>query len=377
MSYNPTKEHPINGYTDRRTRIICNNDKLVEVWKKYTIDSHFTSTIDKHSGDSISFIPLNPTIEEIAFTWDKANNTYTYIPNSIKPYRDFVENIGQSYVDTLVGVYADLTLLPEGSTASKQADLIGKIMRDSIVYNADPNWMVERITPTINFKFNTTDITKKIPANVIAFEDPSKSDLVPEIAKGNRLDAIVSFIDRLHPNTSVELELDFLERLDKKVTLLEVQNKDLCNANSQDQEMAIRRRTNSELAKLDIQLAPIETKVRTFLRETNLETHSIDIHNTNGTISTILLANVLDDIGRVNKNIEDGKETDYNKNIVRPLLHYLLEEILLSDEGHILKALVKYYDPGINEEYLNAFVKQYIPTLDPNFTKHQSTRAKK
>lgn len=348
-------------YPDSRCRLICNNDKLVEAWKGYD-KSLF---VGQGSIDDA----VNGTITEMAFVWDEVNNTYTYTPGTIKPRAyTFLEAEGQNQVNFIVDFYERNTLLPEGSTASKKADLIGKIMRDSIVYNADPNWMVERITPTIGFKFK--DGEKKLPVNVIAFEDSSKSGLVPEIGKGYRLNEIISFVDRLHPNTSVELELDFLERLDKKVTLLEVQNKDLCNANSQDQEMAIRRRTNSELAKIDTQLAPIETKVRTFLRETNLETHSIDIHNTNGTISTILLANVLDDIGRVNKNIEDGKETDYNKNIVRPLLHYLLEEILLSDEGHILKALVKYYDPGINQAYLDAFVAQYIPTLDPNFTKH-------
>lgn len=346
---------------DGRCKVICDNEPendMVSWYNGLTLDEI------RHNG-SINGCASGYT--ELHFTIDRTDLTalhYNYVDGTLKP--DMFEHHGNLLLTRLISEYEKLSVLPAGKTPSKQASLIGELMVGYSTYNTNPQWLIDSTTPYIDWRFEAGK--QHLPENVEAYVNYQNGAGVPAVGKGSLIDNILTMIDRLHPNfdSSVVDEVVLENRRDLNL-LIDERNK-LLDASSDVQKISIQHSTTMKLMMGERTILEYYQELGRFCKEATKENHTYTLHYTTskGVAKTanLVLNNIIDDLARCNENIMNGHLVPFNANIFRNLLQYAFEEILLDDEGHILKALLIAYHPTLTTAQLNAFVDQYVPKLD-------------
>lgn len=308
---------------------------------------------------------------DLYYTYDSVANTHTMQ----KMVRTTYGGVVRTKVTNREGLFDDILrfwqddLLKQGSTVEKKQALYHNLIINYFnKFQSLFEYIQFELNKDVKFRWVTGSFKRTVD-DVEAFYDKPYAGLSPTVYSSHAfIQDITGFIDRFHPHESL-VEARAIDTLHfenyQLIQLLEKLNHAILHEGSLRDFALYSEKVIGLLKTREVSDKPALDHIHSYVTNSlraNLDDSVfkwVDNFGHEHTVN-IKISEVINILSKIVKNTQTGVDVTFNNEMLIPLMHHVLHDVLLANDKDLLNGLLTVFAPNLTAEQKTALLNKYV-----------------
>lgn len=306
----------------------------------------------------------------VTYTYDATTNVYnvTKVEYHRSDGRVIAVNHNDGFLDGIVNFWKD-SLFKDGSTVEKKQALYHHLVINYFnKFQSLFEYIQFELNKDVKFRWVAGSFKRTVD-DVEAFYNKPYDGLSPTVYSSHAfIQDITGFIDRFHPHESL-VEARAIDTLHfenyQLIQLLEKLNHAILHEGSLRDFALYSEKVVGLLKTREVSDKPALDHIHSYVTNSlraNLDDSVfkwVDNFGHEHTVN-IKISEVINILSKIVKNTQTGVDVTFNNEMLIPLMHHVLHDVLLANDKDLLNGLLTVFAPNLTAEQKTALLNKYV-----------------